>query len=59
VLLDILDDRYLLNRQFGELAVEQVCGQSLEKWGYRFTLSPEERAAVLPKVRAALVPERP
>jgi hypothetical protein len=59
VLLDILDDRYLLNRQFGELAVEQVCGRSLEKWGYRFTLSPEERAAVLPKVRAALVPEKP
>jgi hypothetical protein len=55
-LLDILDDRYLLNRQFGQMAVEEVCGQRLEKWGYSFTLSPEERAVALPRVRTALLP---
>src|SRR5216683_62470 len=55
-LLGILDDQYLLNRQFGQLAVEAICGQPLEKWNYRFTQSPEERAAVLPKLRAALGP---
>jgi predicted CXXCH cytochrome family protein len=56
-LLGILDDPYLLNRQFGQLAVEAICGQPLEKWNYRFTQSPEERAAVLPRLRAALAPE--
>lgn len=55
VLLSILDDNYLLNRQFGQLAVEAVCGQALEPLGYSFTLSPAERAAVLPQVRAALL----
>ena len=54
-LLPILDDQFLLNRQFGQMAVEAVCGRSLENWSYRFTLSPEERAAVLPRVRAALL----
>lgn len=54
-LLDILDDPFLLNRQFGQLAVEEVCGQSLQPLGYHFTLAPEERAAVLPRVRAAVL----
>jgi hypothetical protein len=54
-LLSILDDPYLLNRQFGQLAVEEIVGQPLERLGYRFTFSPEERAAVLPRLRAALV----
>jgi predicted CXXCH cytochrome family protein len=54
VMLNILDDPYLLKRQFGQMAVEAVCGRELEEWGYRFTLSPEERKEVLPKVRMAL-----
>jgi hypothetical protein len=54
VLLDILDDPFLLNRQFGQMAVEAVSGQALEQWDYRFTLSPEERARVLPPLRTAL-----
>jgi hypothetical protein len=53
-LLGILDDKFLLNRQFGQVAVEAVSGQSLEQLGYRFSMSPQERAAVLPRVRAAL-----
>jgi hypothetical protein len=53
-LLTILDDPFLLNRQFGQLAVEVLCRQGLEKWGYQFTLSPEERAAVLPALRSEL-----
>jgi hypothetical protein len=56
LLLTILDDKYLLNRQFGQLAVEEVSGQSLDKWGYSFLLSPDERAPVLPKVQEALAP---
>jgi hypothetical protein len=58
VLLGILDDNYLLNRQFGQLAVEAVSGRSLDTLGYSFTLSPEERAAVLPRIRATLTPAR-
>jgi predicted CXXCH cytochrome family protein len=58
VLLNILDDPYLLNRQFGQLAVEELCGTQLDKWGYSFTLSPAERGDAIAKVRAALVPEK-
>jgi hypothetical protein len=58
VLLEILDDKYLLNRQFGQLAVEAVWGQSLEKLGYHFAQSPEERAVVLPKVRERIMSEK-
>jgi hypothetical protein len=53
-ILNILDDEYLLNRQFGEMAVEAICGRPLETWNYRFTLSPAERKAVLPGMRQAL-----
>jgi predicted CXXCH cytochrome family protein len=55
VLLSILDDKYLLNRQFGQLAVEELCGVSLGKWGYSFMMAPEERADVLAKIREELV----
>ena len=53
-ILSILNDEYLLNRQFGQMAVEAICGQALDKFGYRFTLSPDERAAVLPGLRESL-----
>jgi len=53
-ILDILDDEYLLNRQFGQSAVEAITGRPLDSLDYKFTLSPKERAAVLPSVRAAL-----
>jgi predicted CXXCH cytochrome family protein len=58
-LLGILDDPYLLNRQFGQMAVEELCGQSLAKWGYQFTLSPEERRTVLHQVQAVLARGKP
>ena len=51
-LVSILDDSFLLNRQFGQMAVENVAGVELEKLGYRFTMSPEERKPVLPRVHA-------
>ncbi len=54
VLVDILDDRFLLNRQFGQLAVEKLSGTDLAGLGYSFTLAPEERQAILPRVRAAV-----
>jgi hypothetical protein len=53
-ILDILDDEYLLNRQFGQVAVEDIIGAPLQKWGYSFMLSPKERAAVLPRLRTDL-----
>jgi len=53
-ILSILNDEYLLNRQFGQMAVEAICGQALDKLGYSFTLSPDERAAVLPGLRESL-----
>lgn len=51
LLFDILNDKYVLNRQFGQLAVEAVSGQRLEPLGYSFLLSPAERAEVLPRLR--------
>lgn len=57
--LGILDDEYLLNRQFGQLAVERLAGVPLDRWGYRFTLSPQERASVLLRVRESLGNRRP
>jgi hypothetical protein len=57
-LLMILNDEYLLNRQFGQMAVEEVCGRSLATWSYTFMLSPQERTPVLARVREALLPVR-
>jgi hypothetical protein len=53
-ILDILNDEYLLNRQFGQMAVEAICGQPLDKLGYTFMLAPEERAQALPRLRQQL-----
>ena len=53
-ILDILNDEYLLNRQFGQIAVEAICGQPLEKLGYTFMLAPAERTQALPRLRQQL-----
>jgi hypothetical protein len=53
-ILGILDDRYLINRQFGQMAVEAICGRALDQWDYSFALSPQERATVLPRLRTDL-----
>ncbi len=49
-LIELLDDEYLMVRQFAQSAVEQLCATRLdERFGYWFYQSPEERR---PKVTA-------
>src|SRR5262249_33905349 len=53
-LLGILDDKYLINRQFGQMVVEAIACQGLEKLGYSFALAPEARRAAAARVRERL-----
>jgi len=54
-LIDALDDRYLLNRQFARQAIEKMCGVRLEEFGYYFYSESEERQEPLSKIRHALL----
>ncbi len=53
-LIDMLDDPFLINRQFTQRGVEEMKGIRLEKYGYHFFMSPHERADALVKIRDAL-----
>lgn len=53
--INVLDDPYLLNRQFTRIALERWLGVRLEDHGYRFFMTPEERREPVEKVRAALL----
>jgi len=51
-LVDLLDDPYLLNRQFARISLEKKLGIPLIDFGYRFYMTPEERRVPLSNVRA-------
>lgn len=51
-LVEMLDDPVLLNRQFTQKAIEPLLGTRLERSGYRFYMSPEERAKPLTQLRS-------
>ena len=53
-LVETLDDPYLLNRQFGQRQLEQMTGIDTEALGYRFYMTPGERAAPLSAIREAV-----
>ena len=53
-LLEILDDPYLINRQFGQKGLEKLLGFDLETKGYRFYMTPEERREPIEKIRNSL-----
>jgi len=52
-LIDALDDRYLLNRQFARQAIERMLGVRLEQYGYRYYMEDEERRKPLSRIRHA------
>lgn len=53
-LITSLDDPFLLNRQFTRVAVEKLLQVSLQDYGYRFYMTPEERAEGIARLRKAL-----
>ncbi len=54
-LVEMLDDPYLVNRQFTQRRVEQMLGIDLEeRFGYRFYMFASERRGPLGRLRAAI-----
>lgn len=54
-LIDLLDDPFLVNRQFTQRGLEEMLDVRLEKFGYRFYMTPQERRNVLGIIRAELL----
>ena len=50
-LIDVLDDPFLLNRQFARISLEKRFDIKLEAFGYRFYMTPGERRAPLARIR--------
>lgn len=53
-LVEVLDDSYLLNRQFARIAIESMMDWDLAEFGYRFYMTAEERRAPLEALREAV-----
>ncbi len=50
-IFDALDDPYLVNRQFAQRSLEARLGEDFRNFGYRFYMTPEERADPLKRLR--------
>ena len=50
-MIKMLDDPFLLNRQFTSVAFEKMLNIKLDDYGYRFYMGPDERKAPLEKLR--------
>ena len=57
-LLKALDDHYLINRQFAYVGLKEMLGVDPEKFGYRFYMTPAERAKPLARFREAVLSQR-
>ena len=55
LLLERLDDEFLINRQFATKGIEDMLGVVLEDLGYRFHGSPDERRPGLERLRETLL----
>jgi predicted CXXCH cytochrome family protein len=55
LLLERLDDEFLINRQFATKGIEEMLGVDLEDLGYRFHGSPDERRPGLVRLRETLL----
>lgn len=53
--IDVLDDPYLLNRQFARVGIEERFRLKLLDDGYRFYMTPEERREPIERVRRRLM----
>lgn len=52
-LVDMLDDDYLLNRQFAQTSLERLTGADLnEKYGYWYYMTREERLPVIESIQS-------
>jgi len=58
-LFDMLDDPFLLNRQFAQHGLEAMLQVRLDTFGYQFYASPEERVAPLRRIRERFLTEMP
>ena len=54
-LIDALDDRLIINRQFASRGLETVFGTHMIDQGYRFYMTADERRGPIQKIRAALM----
>ena len=58
-LIDILDDDYLMNRQFTQKGLEDRFGIKLdEEFGYWFYMTPKERQEPIRQIREKLIEPR-
>ncbi len=57
-LVNMLDDPYLLNRQFTQKSFEQEFGVNVKEHGYRFTMTAEERREPIARIRKLLLGEQ-
>ena len=56
----LLDDPYLINRQFAQISLERLTGQNLDETiGYWYYMTPAERLPRLQQLRRDLLPGEP
>ena len=53
-LIGVLDDPFLINRQFTRRSLDRMLDVRLQDFGYRFYMTPEERRGPIAKIRAEL-----
>ena len=56
--IDVLDDPFLLNRQFARISLEKKLDIRLLDFGYRFYMTSKERRDPLRKIRAHALEQR-
>ncbi len=54
-LIDMLDDPFLLNRQFTQQGLEDMLGVNLRDFGYRFYMTAAERKEPIGRIRTSLI----
>lgn len=54
-LIEMLDDPYLINRQFTLAKLEKMLGIHFSQYGYQFYMTPQERAEPLRLLREAML----
>jgi hypothetical protein len=57
--LNLLDDPFLINRQFTQRGLEEMLNLRLADFGYRFYDAPPRRQSALPKLREELLKPQP
>ncbi|GAG16033.1 unnamed protein product [marine sediment metagenome] len=55
VIIDQLDDPYVVNRQFTQKALDEMLGIDIRDFGYRFYMSSDERREPLKQLRSELL----